>query len=54
MERKIESAMKQMKILNLDFSKDCNMRKTLVEEAIRKIQDKVSICMYMTERNPAV
>jgi hypothetical protein len=40
MERKLEGALKQMKILNLDFGRECADRKTLVKEAISKIKDK--------------
>jgi hypothetical protein len=41
MEKKVEAAMEQMKILNLDFGRECNERTTLVEEAIRLLQEKV-------------
>jgi hypothetical protein len=41
MERKLEGAMDQMKILNLDFGRECVDRKTLVKEAISKIKDKL-------------
>jgi hypothetical protein len=41
MERKLEGAMKQMKILNLDFGRECADRKTLGKEAISKIKDKI-------------
>ena len=43
MERKMELAMEQIKILNLDFGRECNERKTVVEEAVRKLQEKVSV-----------
>ena len=41
MERKMEAAMEQIKILNLDLGKEHSDRKTLVEEAIRIIKEKV-------------
>jgi hypothetical protein len=41
MERKLEGAMKQMKILNLDFGRECEDRKPLLKEAISKIKDKI-------------
>ena len=43
MERKMEAAMEQIKILNLDFGRECSDRKTLVEEAIGMIKEKVGI-----------
>ena len=41
MERKMEAAMEQIKILNLDFGRECSDRKTLVEEAIGMMKEKV-------------
>jgi hypothetical protein len=41
MEKKLEGAMEQMKILNLDFGKECADRKVLVKEAISKMKEKV-------------
>ncbi len=35
--------MEQMKLLSLDFGREHKERKTLVEEAIRNIQEKVSL-----------
>jgi hypothetical protein len=42
MEKKLEGALKQMKILNLDFGKECADRKTLVKEAISRKKEKVT------------
>jgi hypothetical protein len=42
MERKLEDAMEQVKILNLDFGKECADRKTLVKEAVSLIWKKVT------------
>jgi hypothetical protein len=41
MEKKLEGAMELVKILNLDFGKECAERKTLVNEAISLIKEKV-------------
>jgi HD superfamily phosphohydrolase len=41
MEKELEDAMEQVKILNLDFGKECADRKTLVKEAISRIWKKV-------------
>jgi hypothetical protein len=40
MEKKLEGAMEQMKILNLDFRRECEGRKMLVKIAISKVKDK--------------
>jgi hypothetical protein len=42
MEKKLEGAMEQVKILNLDFERECADRKTLVKEAISRIKEKVT------------
>jgi hypothetical protein len=42
MEKKLEGAMEQVKILNLDFGKECVDRKTLVKEAVSRIKEKVT------------
>jgi hypothetical protein len=42
MEKKLEGAMEQVKILNLDFGKECADRKTLVKEAISRIKEKAT------------
>jgi hypothetical protein len=42
MEKKLEGAMEQVKILNLDFGKECVDRKTLVREAVSRIKEKVT------------
>jgi hypothetical protein len=34
--------MEQMKILNLDFGRECADRKTLVKEAISRIKEKIT------------
>jgi hypothetical protein len=39
----LEAAMEQMKILNRDFGREHKERKTLVDETIRNIQEKVSL-----------
>jgi hypothetical protein len=41
MEKKLEGAMEQVKILNLDFGKECVDGKTLVREAASRIKEKV-------------
>jgi hypothetical protein len=41
MERKLEGAMEQMKILNLDFEREYTDRRTLMREAISKIKEKI-------------
>jgi hypothetical protein len=41
MERKMKAAIEQIKILNLDFGRECSDRKTLVEEATRMVKEKV-------------
>jgi hypothetical protein len=38
MEKKLEGAMEQVKILNVDFGKECVDRKTLVKEAVSRIR----------------
>jgi hypothetical protein len=43
MEKKLEGAMEQIKILNLDFGKECVDRKLLVKAAISKIKEKVVV-----------
>jgi hypothetical protein len=42
MEKRLARAMEQVKILNLDFGKDCADRKTLIKEAISWIKEKVT------------
>jgi hypothetical protein len=42
MEKKLEGAMEQLKILNLDYGRECGERKTLVMEAISRIKEKVA------------
>ncbi len=42
MEKKLEGAMEQVNILNLDFGKECVDRKTLVREAVSRIKEKVT------------
>jgi hypothetical protein len=42
MEKKLEGVMEQVKILNLDFGKECADRKTLVKEAASLIKEKVT------------
>jgi hypothetical protein len=41
MERKLEGAMEQVKILNVDLGKECTDRKTLVKEAVGRIKEMV-------------
>jgi hypothetical protein len=41
MERKLEGAMEQVKILNVDLGKECTDRKTLVREAVGRIKEMV-------------
>ncbi len=41
MEKKVQAAMEQIKILNLDFGRECNERTRLVEEVIRLLLEKV-------------
>jgi hypothetical protein len=42
MERKLEGAMEQIKILNMDFGRECEDRKTLAREAIGKIKERAA------------
>jgi hypothetical protein len=42
MEKKLEGAMEQVKILNLDFGKECADGKTLIKEAVSRIKEKVT------------
>jgi hypothetical protein len=42
MEKKLEEAMEQVKILNLNFGKECAERKTLVKDAISLLKEKVT------------
>jgi hypothetical protein len=42
MEKRLEGAMEQVKILNLDFGKECADRKILVKEAVSRIKEKVT------------
>ncbi len=42
MEKKLEGAMEQVKVLNLDFGKECTDRRTLVKEAISQIKEKAT------------
>jgi hypothetical protein len=42
MEKKLEGAMEQVKVLNLDFGKECADGKTLVKEAVSRIKEKVA------------
>ncbi len=42
MEKKLEGAMEQVKILNLDFGKECAERRTLVKDAVSLIKEKVT------------
>jgi hypothetical protein len=42
MEKKLEGAMEQVKILNVDFGKECADRKTLVKEAVSRIKEMVT------------
>jgi hypothetical protein len=41
MEKKLEEAMEQVKILNLDFGKECADGKTLIKEAVSRIKEKI-------------
>jgi hypothetical protein len=41
MEKDLEGAMEQVKILNLDFGKECVDRRTLVKEAFSRLKGKV-------------
>jgi chromosome segregation ATPase len=42
MEKKLEGAMEQVKVLNLDFGKECTDRRTMVREAIKRIKAKAT------------
>jgi hypothetical protein len=42
MEKKLKGAMEQVKILNLDFGKECTLGKTLFKEAASQIKEKVT------------
>jgi DNA repair exonuclease SbcCD ATPase subunit len=42
MEKKLEGAMEQVKILNVDMGKECNDRKTMIKEAVSRIKEKVT------------
>jgi hypothetical protein len=42
MEKKLDGAMEEVKILNLDFGKECVDGKTLVKEAVSQIKEKVT------------
>jgi hypothetical protein len=42
MEKRLEGAMEQVKILNVDFGKECADRKTLVKEAVSRIKEMVT------------
>jgi hypothetical protein len=42
MEKKLEASMEQLKILNLDFGRECADRRTLVTEATKLIREKVT------------
>jgi hypothetical protein len=42
MEKKLEGAMEQIKVLNLDFGKECVDRRTMVREAVCRIKEKVT------------
>jgi hypothetical protein len=42
MEKKLDGAMEQLKIINLDFGKECADRKTLVTVAFSRIKEKVT------------
>ncbi len=42
MEKKLEGAMEQVKILNVDLGKECNDIKTLVKEAVSRIKEMVT------------
>jgi hypothetical protein len=41
MEKKLEAAMEQLKILNLDFGGECKDRRTMITEAISRIKENV-------------
>jgi hypothetical protein len=41
MEKKLEGAMEQMKILNLDFGRQCTDRRTMVREAISIMRERI-------------
>jgi hypothetical protein len=41
MEKKLEGAMEQLKILNVDLGKECTDRKTLIKEAVGRIKEMV-------------
>jgi hypothetical protein len=43
MERKVEAAMEQIKILILDFGKECGDKKVLESEVLRIIKEKVIV-----------
>jgi hypothetical protein len=43
MAKKLEEAMEQVKVLNLDFGKECTDRRTLVKEAISRIKEKLTV-----------
>jgi hypothetical protein len=42
MKEKLVGAMEQMKILNLDFGRQCSNRRTLMKEAICKMKEKIA------------
>jgi hypothetical protein len=42
MEKRLEGAMEQVKILNLDFGKECADRKTLAKDAVSRIKEKIT------------
>jgi hypothetical protein len=42
MENKLEAAMEQVKVLNLDFGKECADKRTMVREAVNRIKEKVT------------
>jgi hypothetical protein len=42
MEKRLEVAMEQVKILNVDLGKECTDRKTLVKDAVDRIKEKVT------------
>ncbi len=42
MEKRLEGAMEQVKILNVDLGKECTDRKTLVKEAVGRIKEMVT------------
>jgi hypothetical protein len=42
MEKKLEGAMEQVKVLNLDFGKECVDRRTMVREAVNRIKEKAT------------